>query len=443
MARQFMLRLGDGTLLAVDQEGLRAWLIDEKAKVQRAGSRRWQPLKEVIAEESAAAAAPRPKPAPRPEPAAPIPVPGPSIVEPIAAAPPPPPPSAPPAAEEDIPIPLSPLDLGEIARSAGPVPLAEATAPPPRKRKLDDDAIVSRRPVDLSEVARSAFTAKPDDRMPTIPLKPLEQEEVPEALLDELELIDESTAAAKREPFAKVMLSALVAGVAGADRLARRLHASPTWRLAGEQAARQRARLFAAVRPWRKHGTLAAGTVVVLVVAASTSSMWMPALARLFSSRPVARDGPAGPPIPQETGPPIPKEVQAAMAQLPHLAPDTIQLVMSTADFAALQPPEVFRRAYTAANRGASALTEEETQELRSLKSAVVGALRPLERDRMRAYDRMGAGRDLLAGEDGRVLALFARGVRALPAPRRERLQALYGKAIGAALARSAPRAAR
>jgi len=39
----------------MDHEGLRAWLIDDKARVQRAGSRRWQPLKDVIAEESAAA----------------------------------------------------------------------------------------------------------------------------------------------------------------------------------------------------------------------------------------------------------------------------------------------------------------------------------------------------------------------------------------------------
>jgi hypothetical protein len=46
----------------------------------------------------------------------------------------------------------------------------------------------------------------------------------------------------------------------------------------------------------------------------------------------------------------------------------------------------------------------------------------------------MTAGRDLLVAEDERVLALFARGVRTLPEPRRERLQVLLGKAIAAAV---------
>ena len=70
----------------------------------------------------------------------------------------------------------------------------------------------------------------------------------------------------------------------------------------------------------------------------------------------------------------------------------------------------------------------------------MVGALRSADRQRVLAYDRITAGRDLMAGEDARVLRLYARGVRALPAPRRERLQELLGKAIAASLA---PKAAR
>src|SRR2546425_1222853 len=81
MARQYKVRLGDGTLLAVDLVGLRAWLYDDKARVQRVGSRRWRTLKEMIEAETAKAAAdaarprpsesPAPKPAPKPEPAPP------------------------------------------------------------------------------------------------------------------------------------------------------------------------------------------------------------------------------------------------------------------------------------------------------------------------------------------------------------------------------------
>ena len=53
----------------------------------------------------------------------------------------------------------------------------------------------------------------------------------------------------------------------------------------------------------------------------------------------------------------------------------------------------------------------------------------------MRGYERIRTGRELLSvSEDVRVLALFARGVRSLPPEKRERLQALLGKAIVAEL---------
>lgn len=57
MAREYKLRLGDGTVVAVDQEGLRTWAVDGNAMVQAAGSQHWRPLKEVLAE--VAASSPR------------------------------------------------------------------------------------------------------------------------------------------------------------------------------------------------------------------------------------------------------------------------------------------------------------------------------------------------------------------------------------------------
>ena len=150
---------------------------------------------------------------------------------------------------------------------------------------------------------------------------------------------------------------------------------------------------------------------------------------------------PAATPSPPATEPTLPPELQVAAEQLPHLAPETIRLVASSIDLGRPpDPPEVFRRADVAATRGVSALTEDEARELRSLKSSAVGALRPIDRERVLAYDRVTVGRDLMLGEDARVLRLYARGVRALPAPRRERLQVLLGKAIAATLVRNAPR---
>jgi hypothetical protein len=143
---------------------------------------------------------------------------------------------------------------------------------------------------------------------------------------------------------------------------------------------------------------------------------------------------PPPPRIPEP--PPLPPETQRAIAQLPHLSAETVQLVMSRSERGLPDPPEVFRLAHAAAIRGAADLTAEEGQELRALEKALLGSLSRPDRDRVRAYDRMSPERDLLVGEDAKVMALFTRGARALGAARRERLQALLGKAIAADLNR-------
>ena len=132
--------------------------------------------------------------------------------------------------------------------------------------------------------------------------------------------------------------------------------------------------------------------------------------------------------------PELPKEVQEAIAGLPHLAPETIQLVMASGQAPVTDPAVVFRRAYIAVDRGTSALSDDEAKELRTLMNGVLASLRRVDRERVRAYGRLSVQRDLLVEEDRKVLSLFARGVRALPPARRERLQELSGKAIAAGL---------
>jgi hypothetical protein len=55
MARKYKLRFGDGTTLALDEEGLRTWVsrgkVDDKTSVQSPGSKSWQPLQEFMASE--------------------------------------------------------------------------------------------------------------------------------------------------------------------------------------------------------------------------------------------------------------------------------------------------------------------------------------------------------------------------------------------------------
>ena len=56
MLRRYKLRLGDGTILVVDQDGLATWLIDSKATVQAGKSRNWVPLRKFLAQVRAVAA---------------------------------------------------------------------------------------------------------------------------------------------------------------------------------------------------------------------------------------------------------------------------------------------------------------------------------------------------------------------------------------------------
>jgi hypothetical protein len=514
MARQYKLRLGDGTLLAVDLGGLRAWLHDDKARVQRVGSRRWRTLQEMIEAETAKAAAdaarprpsdpamPRPERPPEPHDSIPktddaFPKPGHNV------------PILPPEGleEEEVPIPAEeeefaippdeevaiptePTELpalmrspaveplaaavakpvapvqrpaGPVAKPVGPVPKPPA-APvspkpsPPRK----EEPIVPLEPFDLGDVARSAVTTPfvgftpprstrpraPDDGMPIIPFKPRDDEEPAEEELQELDLIEEKEPlgihipAIHIPPAAQHLIDSasswLTRVTAPRPAQPEALKPPPTFselpslRLAPlEEDRGQR-------RPWPKRQLLIVAAVLGGLGLVATALTWLPRL-EWFTRKASVAPSPAATPSPEAQA--LPPELQVAAAQLPHLAPETIRLVASSIDLGRPpDPPEVFRRADVAANRGASTLTADEARELRSLKSTVVGALRPIDRERVLAYDRVTVGRDLMLGEDARVLRLYAHGVRTLSPPRRERLQVLLGKAIAAALVRNAPR---
>jgi hypothetical protein len=185
---------------------------------------------------------------------------------------------------------------------------------------------------------------------------------------------------------------------------------------------------------------LIAGAIAAVLVIA-TGWAWIPALLqagrRWAASRAEKKEVAPSPPPASPTPPPptLPPDVQVAVDQLPHLTPETIQVVMKKSPYRPRDPAEIFSRAETAAVRGMSSLPEEEAKELAALRLAVARSLRPTDRQRVRGYERIRTGRELLSvSEDVKVLALFARGVRALPPEKRERLRELLGKAIVAEL---------
>jgi hypothetical protein len=124
-----------------------------------------------------------------------------------------------------------------------------------------------------------------------------------------------------------------------------------------------------------------------------------------------------------------------ASEQLPHLARDTVSLVLSTNRTHVLEAPVVFERAWGAAERGASTLTPSEARELKELRSELVDTLPPLDRERVRSFDRAQARGAVFPFDARRGLLAYARGARTLTPERRERLQTLLGKAIAAGLA--------
>jgi hypothetical protein len=328
-------------------------------------------------------------------------------------------------------IPFKPLDDDEppIHSIATPAP----QLPPPPRRPDPVPEPVNLLDVAAAEVERHSPVERPwqwtpDPRAaagpPPIRLAPLEPE--PQRVYDN-EVLPELEMVEDRAAIAQARVAAVVRDVSQqADRLLHDIAHSPITTSA-------QAKIAVVARRWAKWNLPAAVVVVVVLGALATRSLWMPLLSGFSRSA----DRVAAPPPALPAGPdvpPPPPEVQAAIDRLPHLAPDTVQLVMSTSRFGTPDPPEVFRLATVAADRGMSALTEEESVELRNLRALALGALRSVDRRRVQAYGRMTAGRDLLVAEDERVLALFARGVRTLPEPRRERLQVLLGKAIAAAV---------
>jgi hypothetical protein len=199
---------------------------------------------------------------------------------------------------------------------------------------------------------------------------------------------------------------------------------------------------------WAKRVTLLAGLVAGGIIAANTWEIWLPRtaqLARMMFLEIDERVRPAAPNRAEEPSEPIRAALQAANEQLPHLAPETIELVMSRSLAGVLDPPEVFGRAHDAMERGMGALTAEEARELRALRLAMLARLHPAERERLHEYDLERDRRVTLPFEDREALGLVARGTRALPPEARERFQWLAGKAVTAGLSvpdNSAPRAA-
>lgn len=133
------------------------------------------------------------------------------------------------------------------------------------------------------------------------------------------------------------------------------------------------------------------------------------------------------------------RALEAASERLPQLDPETIRLVFSRSPIGWMEAPEVFQIASEAADRGLAALGPSDAEELRGLRRELLETLSRTERARVREYDQTRARRVIFPFENPHVMELVARGARALPPARLERLRALSHQAVAAGLAAPDP----
>lgn len=412
MLQSYTLRLGDGTVLQVDEDGLRGWLEDARATVQVAGTQEWRPLREFLADMDSAARLARAlvPPAPRraPAPAGPAVPPGHGSGE----------------AAGETPIRLKPLG-DESPRH--PVPWARSD-----EEEEDEEQRHDRLEGPLLQVLSTlgSFLSRCLDPLTPLvrggPARSTEEPPAPRAARVSPSATPRPPAPATRAP---------LEAPAPVSELPVLRFAEP--REAGEggdvyEEEEESRNILPVVWRWAKRlvaaGVLVGGGVLIGL----NWRIWFPRAAEVGETvfTEIDRQARSG-----ERARELEQALGGASERLPHLAPGTIRLVLSASRGGVPEPPEVFQLAAEAADRGRSALTAAEAADLLALQRELLTGLSPSQRRRLEEYERARATRGVFPFENPYALDLVARGARAMPEARRRRLQELLGKAVAAGLA--------
>jgi hypothetical protein len=191
------------------------------------------------------------------------------------------------------------------------------------------------------------------------------------------------------------------------------------------------ASMFAVLWLWVKRVTIATALIVTTVALYLNKEKWLP---QAESAAIVLGEGV------DELSDRVPRTVpkaaiEAAHAEVPHLGPQTIELIMAKSTEGVLEPVEVFRRAHQAAERARPSLPKVVAAEIDHHLAAVAAELPPAEGEQLRSYfATVRAGTATAAYQDQEAAWLMARGVKRLPAERVARMQELFAQAITLAL---------
>lgn len=128
--------------------------------------------------------------------------------------------------------------------------------------------------------------------------------------------------------------------------------------------------------------------------------------------------------------------IEAVTSAAPQLSPAAAELLMARSGAQILEPREAFRRGQSLAVRGLPSLSQAEQREVGGLIQSVYAALGARERSRLAAYlEKLRARRPTTPEEDEAMSVAMKSSVLKLSRARRARLQALFEKALRAALA--------
>ena len=128
--------------------------------------------------------------------------------------------------------------------------------------------------------------------------------------------------------------------------------------------------------------------------------------------------------------------IDKVTAEVPLLTPAAAEMLMGQSQAQALEPAEAFRRTYLLAGRGLPALSAAEQREMGALSTDLYARVPAGDRARLGPYlDRVRAGGSTDPALDQQMSRVVKAAVLKLPAARRQRLQALFEKAIAVAVA--------
>jgi hypothetical protein len=128
--------------------------------------------------------------------------------------------------------------------------------------------------------------------------------------------------------------------------------------------------------------------------------------------------------------------IEAVTTEVPLLTPAAAEMLMGQSQAQALEPAEAFRRTYLLAGRALPTLSAAEQREMGTLSTELYSRVPAADRARLGAYlDRVRGGRETDPALDAQMSRVVKAAMARLPAARRQRLQALFEKAIGAAVA--------